>query len=47
MILLQDPELREKMGKAGRQLVEEKFLYPHLIRQYMEQYNAYGKTPCL
>lgn len=40
--MLRDPELRRKMGEAGRRLVEEKFLYPHLIQQYLDAYKEYG-----
>jgi glycosyltransferase involved in cell wall biosynthesis len=40
--MLQDAELRHNMGVNGRRLVEEKFLYPHLIQQYLEAYKKYG-----
>lgn len=40
--ILGDAELRKRMGTNGRRLVEEKFLYPHLIRQYLDAYRDYG-----
>ena len=40
--VLEDRELCLTMGVNGRRLVEEKFLYPHLIHQYMDAYRAYG-----
>jgi glycosyltransferase involved in cell wall biosynthesis len=40
--MLQDRELCQTMGVNGRRLVEEKFLYPHLIRQYLDAYRHYG-----
>jgi len=42
VLMLRDEELRRKMGIAGRRLVEEKFLYPHLIQQYLDAYREYG-----
>lgn len=45
--ILSDKQLRENMGKKGRQLVEQKFLYPHLIRQYMEAYQELGNVKSL
>ena len=42
--LLQDRELCDNMGANGRRLVEEKFLYPHLIQQYMDAYREYGSV---
>ena len=40
--MLQDCELCDNMGVNGRRLVEEKFLYPQLIRQYLDAYRDYG-----
>ncbi len=40
--MLQDPQLGNDMGANGRRLVEEKFLYPHLIQQYMDAYRDFG-----
>lgn len=40
--MLQDSELRHTMGESGRRLLEQKFLYPQLIRQYMDAYREYG-----
>ena len=42
VLMLQDRELRINMGVNGRRLVEQRFLYPHLIQQYMEAYREYG-----
>ena len=40
--LLREPELCRRMGEAGRKLVEQRFLYPHLIDQYLRTYETYG-----
>jgi glycosyltransferase involved in cell wall biosynthesis len=40
--MLENPGLCADMGASGRKLVEDKFLYPHLIRQYMEAYRDLG-----
>jgi phosphatidylinositol alpha-1,6-mannosyltransferase len=40
--LINDPALCQRMGANGRRLVEQKFLYPHLIAQYMEAYRTDG-----
>ena len=40
--MLEDQELCREMGANGRRLVEKKFLYPHLIQQYMDAYREYG-----
>ncbi len=40
--MLQNPAHCDTMGAKGRQLVEEKFLYPHLIQQYLDAYAKFG-----
>lgn len=42
--ILADTESRERMGANGRSLVERKFLYPQLIRQYLDAYREYGNV---
>jgi len=38
--MIEHQQLRDDMGANGRRLVEEKFLYPHLIEQYMNAYRG-------
>lgn len=40
--MLHDNERCLTMGINGRSLVEKKFLYPHLIQQYMDAYKEHG-----
>ncbi len=40
--LLERPELCSKMGRSGRELVETRLLYPHLIAQYLRGYAQHG-----
>ena len=44
--MLEAPTSGDEMGANGRRLVEEKFLYPHLIRQYMDAYRDSGGVDC-
>ncbi|GJM27187.1 MAG: hypothetical protein DHS20C16_36020 [Phycisphaerae bacterium] len=44
--MLEDRQSGDAMGANGRRLVEEKFLYPHLIQQYMEAYRDRGGVDC-
>jgi len=36
--LLTDPELREKMGRASRRIIEESFTFEQLFNNYEKQY---------
>ncbi len=46
VLMLRDREHCQIMGANGRRLVEEKFQYPHLIRQYMAAYEEHGGVSC-
>tara|TARA_R110001592_G_scaffold58694_2_gene177593 strand:+ start:1585 stop:2712 length:1128 start_codon:yes stop_codon:yes gene_type:complete len=41
--LVSDPELRHKMGKAGRELAEREFSIDKIVRQYLEIYRKLEK----
>lgn len=40
--VLQDPAAQDEMGRKGRRLVESKFLYSHLVDQYLTAYRELG-----
>ena len=44
MILLQDPELAEELGRRGRSLVEEKFAWPLITSQVVDLYRKISKA---
>jgi len=44
LILLQNPELAEKLGRRGRRLVEEKFAWPLITRQVVDLYRKISKA---
>ncbi len=44
--MLDNPQLCADMGANGRRLVEERFLYSHLIQRYMEAYRVHGGVDC-
>lgn len=37
-LLAADPELRQRMGRAGRHFIETEFGWPHLARRYIEHF---------
>jgi glycosyltransferase involved in cell wall biosynthesis len=46
-ILLDDPALRERMGKAGRALVEREHPYSQLVQGYLEVYRRVLRAPAV
>jgi len=40
MLLMENPELRNKMGAGGRKMVEEKFEISKMTKQYLQMYQA-------
>jgi len=44
MILLEDPELAEELGRRGRKLVEEKFAWPLIASKVVDLYHEISKA---
>ena len=45
VILLQNPDMREKMGEAFRKMIVEKFEWDHAVRLYAKSYLRFSRDP--
>jgi len=41
--MIADPELRQRMGRASRNLIESEFGWPHVARHYIERFRRLAK----